>query len=661
MNLSRKIYPFLVILILIAIQACKKDSTENPIPVNEPAPEITSFTPDSGTEGTEVTIVGKNFGSTIAKNEVRFGNSIAEITSASTVQLVVNVPENATTAAIKVTVAGQSGSSATNFTVKGSPAITSFTPNYGGVGKEIVIDGENFGATLADNEVFFGNTIAPIANANEEQLIVNIPEGATSGPIKVITGGLTATSQSDFTVVPPPLLSNLSQWAGKPGDEITITGEHFGTIMEDITVIFHNGIDAEVILVDDMELTVTVPDEAATGIISVMVDGQSVSTTEDFMVFPSGFEEQLAKVLANDGAAFDSFGVDIAMFGDKAIVGAPKDDDNGSSSGSAYIFERNGENWDLMQKLIADDGAVSDNFGSSVDIHGDYAIVGATGGDDNGSNSGSAYIFENNNNGVWVQIQKLIANDGEANDTFGRSVAIHDQFAIVGATGDDDNGSSSGSSYIYANNLGSWSFQSKITAPDGDIGDLFGNSVSIYGNQTIVGASGDDKNGDSSGSAYIFVYDAGTWNLHRKLIPTDGTINQSFGFSVTINVSFAAVGAYKDNFGQGAVYLYKKSDDWAQEEKLIASDGEANDNFGRSIAIDGNSIVVGAYGNDLQQGSTYVFQNNGDSWIQKKLTAVDGAEDDRFGYSVAIYGNYIGIGSNKDDDNGQDSGSVYFY
>ena len=160
--------------------------------------------------------------------------------------------------------------------------------------------------------------------------------------------------------------------------------------------------------------------------------------------------DQLAKLLAKDGAALDLLGVSVAISGTTAIVGAFRDDDNGIDSGSAYLFDATTGR--QVAKLLADDGAVNDRFGFSVAISGtpgnQIAIVGAFWDDDNGIDSGSAYLFDISDPANPTQIAKLLANDGAAFDTFGLSVAISDTIAIVGAYGDDDSGFRSGSAYL---------------------------------------------------------------------------------------------------------------------------------------------------------------------------------------------------------------------
>ncbi len=167
------------------------------------------------------------------------------------------------------------------------------------------------------------------------------------------------------------------------------------------------------------------------------------------------------KLLASDGLAGDDFGSSASISGDTAIVGAPDDKGKAVWSGSVYVFVRNNAVWTEQQRLIASDGGVFDEFGCSVTIAGDTAIVGAYGDDDNGIDSGAAYVFTRSG-GIWTQKQKLLASDGLAGDYFGVSVTINGDTTIVGASRDDDNGSGSGSAYVFTRSGGVWTPQQKL-------------------------------------------------------------------------------------------------------------------------------------------------------------------------------------------------------
>jgi hypothetical protein len=369
------------------------------------------------------------------------------------------------------------------------------------------------------------------------------------------------------------------------------------------------------------------------------------------------------KIIPFDGATFDNFGCSVSISGDKCIVGAYMDDDKGGDSGSAYMFEFDGISWVQQAKLTASDGASSDWFGYSVSISGEKCIVGASGDDDKGSGSGSAYIFEFNGTS-WIQQAKLTALDGDAGDHFGKSVSISGDRCVIGAYWDDDKGIYSGSVYIFEFNGTSWIQQAKITASDGAAFDCFGLSVSINSDRCIVGASTDDA-GSYSGSAYIFGFNGTSWIQQAKLTASDGSEGDFFGGSVGFSGDRCIVGAHGDDdkgSDSGSAYIFEFDGiSWIQKAKLTASDGAAGDCFGNSNSISGDRCIVGAYLDDDKgsgSGSAYIFKFNGTSWIQQaKLIASDGAEYDCFGGSVSISGDNCIVGADNDDY----SGSAYIY
>jgi hypothetical protein len=256
------------------------------------------------------------------------------------------------------------------------------------------------------------------------------------------------------------------------------------------------------------------------------------------------------KLTASDAAAYDQFGYSVAISGNTIIVGAPFNDDAGSSSGSAYLFDVT--TGSQLFKLTASDPASEDWFGVSVAISGNTAIVGASGNDDGGSGSGSAYLFDVT---TGIQLFKLTASDASADDAFGLEVAISGNTAIVGAYGNDDEGSESGSAYLFDVATGNQLF--KLTASDDAAGDSFGSSVAISGTTAIVGAFRDDDAASNSGSAYVF--DVTTGMQLAKLTASDATFEDLFGWSVGISGNTAIVGAFRDDDGVadvGSAYVY---------------------------------------------------------------------------------------------------------
>ncbi len=374
---------------------------------------------------------------------------------------------------------------------------------------------------------------------------------------------------------------------------------------------------------------------------------------------------QAGKLLASDGAASDRFGWSIDISGDTAVIGMPMDDDNGNNSGSAYIFTRDDSGvWTQQAKLLYD-GDEIDEFGWSVAISGDTVVVGAR---RDAFWSGSVYVFTRTA-GVWTQQAELLASDGANSDRFGYSVSIADDTVVVGAVGDEDNGADSGSAYIFARTGGVWTQQAKLVAEDGVAFDNFANSVSIDGDTVIIGVHGDDDNGGRSGSAHIFTRDGGVWTSQAKIVPLDGTALDEFGYSVSINGDTAIIGApIDDNDGNnsGSAYIFTRTGGvWTQQSKLIPADGSAVDYFGNAVAISNGAAAVGANRNDdngSSSGSAYAFTSTDGVWTeQAKFLATDGTEFDQFGYSVAISGDTVAIGSPFADESGSWSGSAYIF
>jgi hypothetical protein len=373
--------------------------------------------------------------------------------------------------------------------------------------------------------------------------------------------------------------------------------------------------------------------------------------------------EPVKKITASDGAAGDFFGVSVSISGDTAIVGAEGDD---GYKGAAYIFERNrggANNWGEVKKLTgsgttqpAGDQSVS-NFGYSVSISGDTAIVGM-----NALVQDSyAWIFERNAGGAnnWGEVKRIRHDELFEFDWFGYSVSISGDTVIVGAwygspvTG----GSVGGRAYIFERNKGgtnNWG-QVKMLLPSDTVQfDGFGVSVSISGDTAIV------CDPENKGSVYIFERNTGgadNWGEVKKITASDGAVLDNFGYSLSISNDIVVIGAFNDDNGKGSAYIYERNrggmNNWGEVKKLTASDGAANDQFGISVSISVDTVIVGASGDDNSKGSAYIFKRNTggiDNWGQvKKLTASDGAAGDEFGYSVSISGDTAIVGSVGDD------------
>lgn len=322
--------------------------------------------------------------------------------------------------------------------------------------------------------------------------------------------------------------------------------------------------------------------------------------------------QQLTKLVPADIVTTGYFGFSVAMEDDHAVVGARNDDDNGAFSGSIYIYERDGDSWSQSGKIISDDGRLFDYFGNSVAISGDDIIVGSPGDD---VSSGAAFIIHRDvETGDWALQQKLTASDRAANEFFGISVSISGDYAIVGTNADDDNGYQSGSAYIFKKEESAWQQQDKLTASDAMAEDIFGGSVGISGNYAIIGALGNDEKAPGAGAAYIFKRDSITeqWSEYEKLVASDGVALDQFGNAVSISGDYAIVGAIMQfNSGKGAAYLFKhEGENWIEQNIITASDGVINDRFGNSVAISGNQAIVGARFDDdhgENSGSAYIY------------------------------------------------------
>ena len=347
------------------------------------------------------------------------------------------------------------------------------------------------------------------------------------------------------------------------------------------------------------------------------------------------------------------FGFSVAIDGDTVVVGAHRDDPAGTFSGSVYIFRSYVE----VAKLTAGDAAASDRFGYSVAIDGGIVVVGAYNNGNSGSASsssgpGAAYVFRGDI--TYGQMAKLTASDAADGDNFGRSVAIDGNTVVVGASGDDDDGSVSGSVYVFHTSNGGRTYDQvvKLTAADAAASDSFGYSVAIDGGTIVVGAYNDGNTGsiDGSGSVYIFrMTDSdATYGQVAKLTAADGAAGDWFGRSVAIDGNTVVVGARNNS----PVYVFRTTNGGVAYEE-VATLPSKHGSFGRSVAIAGDTIVVGANSQDgpaHESGSAHVFRTSdgGASYGDlATLNADDTEKEDQFGNSVAIEGDTVLVGSRK--------------
>jgi hypothetical protein len=420
----------------------------------------------------------------------------------------------------------------------------------------------------------------------------------------------------------------------------------------------------------------------------------------------------------NNGYSSDfGFGYSVAVSGDTVVVGAYAEkssttgvnslpDEGASYAGAAYVFTRSGSTWSQQAYLKASNTEERDFFGIAVAVSGDTVVVGAygeggnatgvnaalTGGsgtqaDNSAVSSGAAYVFTRSGS-TWSQQAYLKASNTGENDAFGFSVAVSGETVVVGALGEN----SSGAAYVFTRSGSIWSQQAYLKASNTEEGDLFGTSVAVFGDTVVVGAEredskatgvdGDqaDNSANGSGAAYVFTRSGGTWNQQAYLKASNTGGNDFFGTSVAVSGDTVVVGAlYEDSNatgvdgnqadntanGSGAAYVFTRSDStWNQQAYLKASNTGANDNFGCSVAVSGDTVVVGAYGESSSTtgvnsmpneggsyaGAAYVFSRSGTLWMESTyLKASNTRSSDYFGNSVAVSGDTVVVGAPYED------------
>ncbi len=650
----------------------------------------------------------------------------------------------------------------------------------GGVWSESTISIPSLYAAINGDDALFRNKVVQWSGSSWEIASFFVP----------VIGMRSINMADNGIVVNGNLGASLHQWNGSTWDATVLLDAETDSISQSNSIAFDgetivvgvdgddtNGSDAGCVYIyqwngSSWEETTLYASDAAEGdrfgysvaadgdtivVGSVYADSESTALTGCVYVYKwNGSNWDETKISASDGAGMDLFGTSVSIDGNSILVGAKGDDDNGNMSGSAYVYQWNGSGWNEA-KLIASDGQAGDFFGFSVAIDGDKAVIGSYDDDDNGENSGSAYVFDLNdvidlvapsvpaglsysffhktisldwsdstdevdgtgfneyiieystgadfavstsqavaaselvlcglangtyywrvkaidnasNESDWSTVEsftvsfptmpegqiKLYASDGASSDGFGFSVALDGNTVVVGGHGNDDSGENSGSAYVYRWD-GSAYVEHKLTASDGESGDWFGRSVAIEEETIIIGAvSGNSENIDDTGCVYVYSWNGSAYD-ELKLTASDGATGDAFGWSVALDGGTVVVGAQRDNDSAGSAYVYSWNGSAYDEYKLVASDATAGDLFGYSAAIDGETIVVGALGDDENgdgSGSAYVYRWNGVSYDELKLIASDGVAGDAFGKSVAVDGGNVVVGASGSRD------SAYVY
>jgi hypothetical protein len=328
-----------------------------------------------------------------------------------------------------------------------------------------------------------------------------------------------------------------------------------------------------------------------------------------------------------------------------------------------------------VTKHLASDGVTVDSLGVSMATDAGRVVVGAPYSDDHGQYSGSAYVFKYDA-GVrdWIEQDKLIPDDGAPLAVFGNAVALDGGVAVIGAPRAGDNGPESGAAYVFRYNpgLGQWMQEAELLPADGSAGDLFGHAVAVSGNIAVVAAPLDDDEGPESGSVYVFGFDPGSgqWIEQEKILASDGVADLEFGGAVAATGDVVIVGAPASEADglPGAAYFFGYdggASAWIEQAKIHPSDSSPGDDFGSAIALEGDLMIVGASGAGgagIDAGAAYVYRHDGSAWSQEaKIVADDGAAGDAFGQAVAIGDDLAIVGAPFERDHGLFGGAVYAF
>lgn len=340
-------------------------------------------------------------------------------------------------------------------------------------------------------------------------------------------------------------------------------------------------------------------DTALVGAPAQTVGGNSAQGAAYVYVRSGGAWTLQATLAASDGGAGDNFGEALDITGNTALVAAPYHTVGGNAGqGAVYVFTRSGTTWTMQAELTASTGAANDNFGFFVALSGDTALIGANGAN---GHEGAAYVFTRTGSSWSQQGGALTASDGAAGDQFGFSVALSGETAMVAAiTHKVGVNAEQGAVYVFTHAGGSWSQVQEVTATDGGADDLFGFCNVLSGDTALVTAIGHSVNGNAGqGVTYVFTLSAGTWSQTQELTASDGDAGDQFGSALALSGSTALVGAQLRKVGgndrQGAAYVFTRAGGtWGQQgDALTASDGAAGDEFGFAVAVSAKTALVG--------------------------------------------------------------------
>ena len=392
-----------------------------------------------------------------------------------------------------------------------------------------------------------------------------------------------------------------------------------------------------------------------------------------FLTPPAYAQCELQKLRPADNACEDAFGYSTRFVQDSLAVSAYLSNNNGLvNSGSVYIYEHDGGSWIECIELGASDPQFGAGFGFPLASDGSRLAVGATSAD----NKGAVYAFEKQGD-LWTETGKMAGSTIGSGNCFACSLDIDGDTIVAGAYADHDQGLGSGSAWIFEWDGANWSETTQLLASDGAIGNTFGASVAVFGNTAIIGAIGGDASPNGNeGCVYVFEYFGGTWTEQSKLVASDATEDDRFGASVAIEGDVIVVGAPGTDLGAwlaGSVYIFERNPDltWGPQETFKIQGGGVSQAslFGLTVEFDEGRILASSYDGEFGSptGAVYLFDRGPTSWKQTtKLVSSDAGRSDIFGRSFALSGNTIVVGADgtddaDPDDDGCNSGSAYVF
>jgi hypothetical protein len=381
---------------------------------------------------------------------------------------------------------------------------------------------------------------------------------------------------------------------------------------------------------------------------------------------PAADIAEAQKFSAPNGMASDYFGWSVAAAGSRVVVGAPQFDSDfmlTNNLGTAYVFDASGSFVRELLPAAPNERSRDDTYGRSVAASGNLIAVGSPGADDVGSFAGEVFVF---NADTGAQVANLVPTGNRRNpadgSAFGSAVDVSADRIVVGAPGAFVRGGGNiggfGAMYLYDANTRR--LITRVTPPGTRAKDNVGYSVAVEGSTVVAGAPFDSIAAPEAGAAYVFSSSNG--GLRFKLTASDASVEDRFGFAVSTNGALIAVGApFDDDRGSssGSVYLFNATTG-AMVRKFVAGDGQTDDQFGIAVDLVGNTLAVGAWGDNDGAGSVYVFDVNTGTQLGK-LVASDAASGDILGRSVALSSSGVIAGAARDADRGKDSGSVYLF